>query len=615
MNSPLCPPTPDGVAHLRPKVWIRISQAAVAKMIAEFSHEKLLAPRSAAPSGGRFELRADAPHIHYSFHARRFALDHWVVDPSSIVRVRTAPAPAPSEAEPLELDALEFVLDFRETLGLEGAALTAYLEELSASLYAAAYKYDNQRHDARALARAQFQTIETAMTEGHPCFLVNAGRLGFDADDYARYAPEVAQPMAMTWVAVRRTRAEFTAVDGLDYAAFMVQELGVDTCARFDARLRARGLDPEAYLYMPAHPWQWRNRLCASLAGEIARNHVVELGEGDDAYQPQQSIRTAFNLSYPRRCYVKTALSIVNMGFVRGLSPDYMRATPAINQWVDALVSGDATLRACNFEVLRECAAIGYRTPSYERAGPRKSPLNKLFAALWRESPVAKAPVGEQLMTMAALLHRDREGRALLAELLRAHGLAPAEWLRAYLRVYLRPILHCYFTHDLAFMPHGENVILGLREGMPARAFMKDIAEEVLVFRPADSLPPAVRRVAVDYPAELRPLHILMDVFDCFFRFLAPIFAEQCGLPETEFWREVAGCVLAYQREHPEHTQRYAEDDLFVAQFPRGCLNRMQLRDARQLLDLADPAAGLQIEGTLDNPLAPFAPARQETRA
>ena len=32
-----------------------------------------------------------------------------------------------------------------------------------------------------------------------------------------------------------------------------------------------------------------------------------------------------------------------------------------------------------------------------------------------------------------------------------------------YLDAYLAPLLHCFYAHDLAFMPHGENVILVLR--------------------------------------------------------------------------------------------------------------------------------------------------------
>jgi siderophore synthetase component len=55
----------------------------------------------------------------------------------------------------------------------------------------------------------------------------------------------------------------------------------------------------------------------------------------------------------------------------------------------------------------------------------------------------------------------------------------------------------------------------------------------------------------------------------------------------------------------PELADRFARQDLFVPRFDRSCLNRLQLRDTRQMVDLddPDPASGLQLAGTLENPL------------
>ena len=44
---------------------------------------------------------------------------------------------------------------------------------------------------------ADFQTIEARMTEGHPCFVANSGRLGFGVAEYLRYAPEAAEPVRL----------------------------------------------------------------------------------------------------------------------------------------------------------------------------------------------------------------------------------------------------------------------------------------------------------------------------------------------------------------------------------------------------------------------------------
>ena len=73
----------------------------------------------------------------------------------------------------------------------------------------------------------------------------------------------------------------------------------------------------------------------------MAQRRLVWLGPGDDEYLAQQSIRTFFNTTAPTKHYVKTALSVLNMGFMRGLSAAYMEATPAINDWLADLIARD----------------------------------------------------------------------------------------------------------------------------------------------------------------------------------------------------------------------------------------------------------------------------------
>ena len=59
-----------------------------------------------------------------------------------------------------------------------------------------------------------------------------------------------------------------------------------------------------------------------------------------------------------------------------------------------------------------------------------------------------------------------------------------------------------------------------------------------------------------------------------------------------------------YQAAHPEFTDKFARYDLFAPEFKRSCLNRLQLRNNAQMIDLDDPAGNLQFAGTLVNPIA-----------
>ncbi|MET1132690.1 MAG: IucA/IucC family C-terminal-domain containing protein, partial [Aeromicrobium sp.] len=316
----------------------------------------------------------------------------------------------------------------------------------------------------------------------------------------------------------------------------------------------------------------------------------------------QQSIRTFFNTTRPEEPYVKTALSIQNMGFMRGLSPKYMEATPAINEWVHQLVESDPTLRGCGFSVLREIAAIGYTGDAYHRLN-RPSPYRKMIAALWRESPVPLVGDGERLATMASLLHRDADGRSLAAAMIEASPVDAASWVRSYLHAYLRPIVHCLVAHDLAFMPHGENLVLVLRDQVPVRAFMKDVGEEVAVMGERD-LPEDVRRIRVDVDPEVKALALHTDVFDGVLRHLAAILHVDGVLDEDAFWAEVARCLRQHAEEHPELADAVAAYDFFRPTFRHSCLNRLQLRNTLEMVDISDQAESLIYAGTLDNPVA-----------
>ncbi|MEU3954091.1 IucA/IucC family siderophore biosynthesis protein [Streptomyces achromogenes] len=586
----------DAVSHLSPERWARANRLLVRKALAEFAHERLLTPEE--QGGGRYVVRSDDGLTSYRFTAVRRALDHWQIDPDSITRHR--------DGGELELAALDFFIELKESLGLSDEILPVYLEEISSTLSGTCYKLTKPQVTSAELTRAGFQAIETGMTEGHPCFVANNGRLGFGVHEYLSYAPETASPVRLVWLAAHRSRAAFTAGVGIEYESFLREELGEETVARFRARLTGRGLDPADYLFIPVHPWQWWNKLSVTFAAEVARDLLVPLGEGDDEYLAQQSIRTFFNTSAPHKHYVKTALSVLNMGFMRGLSAAYMEATPAINDWLARLIDGDPVLKASGLSIIRERAAVGYRHLEYERATDRYSPYRKMLAALWRESPVPSLEEGESLATMASLLHVDHEGASFAGALIERSGLAPVEWLRRYLRAYYTPLLHSFYAYDLVFMPHGENTILVLRDGAVRRAVYKDIAEEIAVMDPDAALPPEVARIRVEVPEDKKLLSIFTDVFDCFFRFLAAQLAEEGVLEEDGFWRTVAEVTREYQEANPQLADRFRQYDMFAPEFALSCLNRLQLRNNKQMVDLADPSGALQLVGTLKNPLAGF---------
>ncbi|MGP9539636.1 GNAT family N-acetyltransferase [Brachybacterium sp. AOP43-C2-M15] len=584
-------------AHLSTDVGEEVHRRLLAKALAELSHERVLAPTRC--DDGLWELAVPGTEVRYTFAARVLPLEHWIVDPASIRRTVAG--------EPTAPDVQVLVAELQDTLGIPDDLLSTYLEELASTFAARCATLEaarrGERPTARDLLQADLPGVEAAMTEGHPGFLANNGRIGFSLPDYRTYAPEQGRCTRLEWVAVRREHGHLSLGEGLGEEAHVQWALSPEERESFAARLAGRGLDPAGYLLMPLHPWQAEHRLPITFAPDIARGDLVPLGAGGDEMQPQQSLRTFCNRTRAGAPSVKVALAIQNMGFLRGLSPHYMRDTPAINDWLASLVGSDPEFAAQGFRVLRERSAVGYTGDAYHRTRTT-NPHRKMLAALWRESPVPQLAAGERAFTMAALLHRDHEDRSFAGEMLRASGLAPAQWVAQYLRAYLRPLVHALLAHDVVVMPHGENLILRVREQQVVGAFYKDIGEEMAVVgrRP---LPEGRERVRAVVPGDEKALSIFTDVFDGVLRHLAGILDADSLLPAERFWSLVAEVLDEYEADHPDLARGLAGDvDLRAGSFAHSCLNRLQLRNTLQMVDLGDQASSLLHAGSMDNPVA-----------
>jgi siderophore synthetase component len=95
-------------------------------------------------------------------------------------------------------------------LGFGGSEVKTHhgLEEVSSTLASATAKTERYERTggpgAVDLLDASFQEVEAAMTEGHPGFVANNGRIGFGLAEYRAYAPENGGRVRLVWLAARR---------------------------------------------------------------------------------------------------------------------------------------------------------------------------------------------------------------------------------------------------------------------------------------------------------------------------------------------------------------------------------------------------------------------------
>lgn len=587
---------------ISPEAWWEANRRLLAKAIGEWSFEQMLKPLPIEGGRYRIDLTSGAS---YSFDASRGAFGSWRVAPGSITRAATGMLGNGVEAP--AWDALAFVVDAVSTLGTDPSTMSTYLLELSATLAADAWHLEHGDVPVTAMLEAGHAELEGMMT-GHSWLVANKGRLGFSASDVQRYAPESRNPVRLLWIAVHRGLAEFRGTPDRSEHSVCTDELDAGTIAAFRSVLDAAALDPDAYVWMPVHPWQWDHTVQVMFAGEIAQRRIVALGDSGDEYLPGQSIRTMANVTQPRRHDVKLPLKILNTLVWRGIPPHCSLGAPVVTQWLQGLLGGDPLLRdELRLVLLGEIASVTVRHPYLST--PADVPYQHLetLGCIWRESVSSYLQPGERARTFSSLLHTDTAGDAFVAALVRVSPLAPEDWLRRMFDVLLTPLLHVIYTYGITFNPHGQNTLLIFDEhGVPQRLILKDLVDDVCV----SHHPVPERGIEPDSHEHVLPRkdpliirqHLVDQVFVGHFRYLAPLVADQLGVTEPRFWQLVRQTVLAYQNRFPEKAARFDEFAILAPEYIRYALNRDRLVVTRY----GDRALrhALEPNGTVPNPLA-----------
>ncbi|GAB2851519.1 IucA/IucC family protein [Pseudoduganella ginsengisoli] len=466
----------------------------------------------------------------------------------------------------------EFVLETGPVIHADEPLLARFLHELQQTLLkdTVSLHLRQIRHGERDLT-----ALEGQLQDGHPYHPCYKSRVGFDPLDNLAYGPEFAPAVRLIWLAIRKPLASLAACSDIDAAAFVRAELGEVRHARFMAALHERGLDPHDYYLLPAHPWQWREKIAAELFPLLHSRDLVLLGEGDDRYRPLQSIRSLANASRPKGAHVKLPISIVNTSADRILSCHNVENAPLVSDWLCGILADDAALRGYGLVFLREVVGITYRPPGLPLSMQARQ--YGMLGAVWRESVDMHLHAGEAAAPFSGLCQCEADGQPFIAPWVARHGLTA--WLDALFEASIAPLVHLLYAHGIGMEAHAQNIVLIHRAGLPQRIALKDLPGG-LRFLPSclqhpGRCPPlaptpsfrkqvnATAGMEAATPEQVRD-YFHDAVFFINFGELSLFLRRHYGLMEADFWARIAACIHRYQARHPELAERFAAMDLFA---------------------------------------------------
>ncbi len=300
---------------------------------------------------------------------------------------------------------------------------------------------------------------EQSLRFGHPFHPTPKSAEGFSAEDLAQYAPELGASFALHYFAVA---PELLVEDRWCAASWVPPE----------AHQQAQGLlgsDLGSKALLPVHPWQagylLRQEAVATL---LAGGGLVSLGPLGRPVYPTSSVRTVCDPTFTTSWKLPMHVRITN--FVRTNPLEHARRALDAGRLIGTLRNGWAYN---GFEVLLE---TGYRTID-------DAALAADLTVLYRENPFATRRLAPQVV--AGLLEDGADGEEpeLIHYVQQAAGCPPtrpaadhvAEWLRRYLEISLLPLLAVFAADGVSLEAHGQNSLLHLEDGWPARFFVRDM--------------------------------------------------------------------------------------------------------------------------------------------
>jgi siderophore synthetase component len=478
------------------------------------------------------------------------------------------------EAESISL----FLLEVGPAISADEGKLLHFVKELEQTLIndtLARYVRAERQTDLHALPDEDW---ESGIIEGHPYHPSYKSRIGFRIEDQLEYGPEFGRCIKPIWIAIHKQNARISHGAneyGPTTREWLKDQLGEQVLERFLTALQEMGADPAEYMLMPVHPWQWRTTISSVLAEDIRNGSIVPLGNSEDRYTAQQSIRTLANRSRPNSPYLKLSLSMINTSTGRVIAPHTVENAPRITDWLQGISKQDPYLRdELRVILLGEIAGVTYDNHQIPEA---LQPLSYgVLSCIWRESVHSRLEPGESAIPFNALATLDYAGRPVIDPWVKKSG---AEvWLSELLLTSVRPLIHWLFAHGIALESHAQNMLLIHRGGLPSRIALKDFHDGIRFTKNALSDPklcPALvevpeyhRRVnrnsflETDAPAEVRDF-----IHDAFFFInlgeLALFMQEHYQIREQTFWNQVRKIITDYQQRFPEFHERYEQYSLF----------------------------------------------------
>lgn len=421
----------------------------------------------------------------------------------------------------------------------------------------------------------QLMFLEQWGCVGHPYHPNFRTKTGFNRREVIHYSPEFNTEVPIHWAALHRSIA-FTSIDETSYNLLFAEHFSLEY-QNWRQTLVHMQYDPDDYLPLPVHPWQWENTL-RNMCAPLIESRLLLMVKHLQNTKPSMSFRTmmTFGTHSP---HLKLAVAVHTTSSLRTVSPASVSNSSVLSNWIETLLARHHYYNERLF-IARDLAGINSNHPAIPAHG------KKQLAMIVRENPLQRIKASQQLVPLAALFAVTPVKNApLLIEIIEASRLNPVSYFKHYCRAVLEGQLHLLMYYGLTLEAHQQNTLVIMEQHRPAGLVIRDLGGIKICLHPLyDKV--SKPELHPDSTITCTELQGLSNTFihGNLLSNLTPFIQclhEYYGLPTALFWKQVRQLIeellQSFKAELPAEIYQWHEEHFLSLAWQQKSLLRMRL--------------------------------------
>jgi len=295
--------------------------------------------------------------------------------------------------------------------------------------------------------------------QGHPTYPGFRAKMGFTRREVLQNSPEFQAKISLHWCALSRNQISMKP-GAIEFNALIAREFSKEF-KLWREKLTFNHINPQEYIPVPVHPWQWRNKLQITCS-QLTDSKSLILLPHHQTVMPSMSFDTMMPTEH-----ANTLIKLAVNNHTHDLAEDGQFSC-TISRWINSLLTQAGHYQNTLF-LANELAGLSVNSPSIPKY------CHKQLSVSLLQHPLNFIKPEQKIIPLTSLFaHSPLSKKPLLIEMIKESGLTPMSYFNQYCHKVLFGQLHLLLKYGVAFAAHPHNILIIFTESRPQGLVMRD---------------------------------------------------------------------------------------------------------------------------------------------